>query len=345
MTSCSQLAAAGKLGDEDVVERQVERMLADPRARTLVTGFALRWLNVDELEAVVPDERLYPEFTDELRADFAQEIELFIASVLLENRNVNELLTAEHTFVNERLARHYGMGSVHGPQFRRVAVEDEARRGLLGKGAVLLRTSYGDRTSPVLRGAWVLDKIMGTPPTPPPPNVETDLSTPPGEKPKTVRARLEQHRADPSCNGCHGVIDPYGLALETFSATGQWRDFDRVADEQIDAATVLARRASHQRTRRAAASAAAAPRSIRAGADDEIDDVRLGARARIFRHAASTRRRARSRGRGLPVRRDRRRHRQQRLVPHAGVAACRDRRSDGASGRVAALKREVKQCS
>ena len=152
---------------------------------------------------------------------------------------MHELLTADYTFVNERLARHYGMGSVHGPQFRRVTVEDDARRGLLGKGAVLLRTSYGDRTSPVLRGAWVLDKLMGTPPTPPPPNVETDLSTPPGEKPKTVRARLEQHREDPNCKACHGVIDPYGLALETFSATGQWREFDRVAEEQIDAATVL----------------------------------------------------------------------------------------------------------
>jgi hypothetical protein len=140
---------------------------------------------------------------------------------------------------DDLLARHYRLGSVNGPQFRRVAVEDDARRGLLGKGAVLLRTSYGDRTSPVLRGAWVLDKLMGTPPTPPPPNVETDLSTPPGEKAKTVRARLEQHREDASCNGCHGVIDPYGLALETFSATGQWRDFDAQAEERIDAATVL----------------------------------------------------------------------------------------------------------
>jgi len=187
----------------------------------------------------VPDERLFPEFSDELREDFAQEIKLFIASILLEDRDVRDLLTADHTFVNERLARHYGMAAVHGPQFRRVTVEDDARRGLLGKGAVLLRTSYGDRTSPVLRGAWVLDKLMGTPPTPPPPNVETDLSTPPGEKPKTVRARLEQHREDPNCKACHGVIDPYGLALETFSATGQWRDFDRAAEEQIDAATVL----------------------------------------------------------------------------------------------------------
>jgi hypothetical protein len=233
------LAAAGDLGDADVIEEQVERMLADPRALSLVTGFALRWLNVDELDAVDPDDRLFPEFTDGLRDDFAKEIELFVASILLENRNVQELLTADHTFVNERLARHYGMRAVRGPQFRRVTVEDDARRGLLGKGAVLLRTSYGDRTSPVLRGAWVLDKLMGTPPAPPPPNVETDLSTPVGEKPKTVRARLEQHRKDASCNGCHGVIDPYGLALENFSATGQWRDLDRVAEEPIDASTQL----------------------------------------------------------------------------------------------------------
>jgi hypothetical protein len=152
---------------------------------------------------------------------------------------VRELLTADYTFVNERLARHYGIADVRGPQFRRVAVGNDVRRGLLGKGAMLLRTSYGDRTSPVLRGAWVLDKLMGTPPAPPPPNVVTDLTTPAGEKPKTVRARLEQHRSDASCNGCHGVIDPYGLALENFSATGQWRDFDAVAGEPIDATTVL----------------------------------------------------------------------------------------------------------
>jgi hypothetical protein len=234
-----KLAADGDLSDPDVTTSQVERMLADPRAHTLISGFALRWLNVDELEAVIPDERLFPEFSDELRNDFAREIELFISSILLADRDVRELLTADHTFVNERLARHYGIGAVHGPQFRRVTVADEARRGLLGKGAVLLRTSYGDRTSPVLRGAWVLDKLMGTPPTPPPPNVETDLSTPPGEKPKTVRARLEQHREDANCKACHGVIDPYGLALENFSATGQWREFDAQAGESIDATTEL----------------------------------------------------------------------------------------------------------
>jgi mono/diheme cytochrome c family protein len=233
------LAASGKLRDATVMEAQARRMLADPRAATLVTGFALKWLNVDDLDSVDPDDRLFPEFSDELREDFAVEIELFLRSVLLEDENVQELLTADHTYLNERLARHYGITSVHGPQFRRVTIEDEARKGLLGKGAVLLRTSYGDRTSPVLRGAWVLEKLMGTPPTPPPPNVETDLSTPAGERPKTIRARLEQHREDQSCNGCHGVIDPYGLALENFTVTGQWRDVDVAAGAPIDASTVL----------------------------------------------------------------------------------------------------------
>lgn len=234
-----ELAAAGGLQDSGILDAQVERMLADPRSETLVTGFALRWLNLDELEAVDPDDRLFPGFSDELREDFAIEIESFLRSILLEDENVQKLLTAEHTFVNERLAAHYGIDSVRGPQFRRVTLADEARHGLLGKGAVLLRTSYGDRTSPVLRGAWVLEKLMGTPPTPPPPNVETDLSTPEGERPKTIRVRLEQHRESASCNGCHGVIDPYGLALENFTVTGEWRDFDREADAPIDASTVL----------------------------------------------------------------------------------------------------------
>ncbi|HXS78623.1 MAG TPA: DUF1592 domain-containing protein, partial [Gammaproteobacteria bacterium] len=234
-----KLAGEGKLGDSDVIEKQVARMLADPRAHSLVTGFALRWLNVDEIDAVDPDNRLFPDFTDALRDDFATEIELFVSSVLLENRDVHELLTADWTFVNERLARHYGIGGVHDPQFRRVTVENDVRRGLLGKGAVLLRTSYGDRTSPVLRGAWVLDKLMGTPPTPPPPGVETNLDTPEGEKPKTVRERLERHRKDANCKACHGVIDPYGLALENFSVTGQWRDVDAQAEEPIDATAEL----------------------------------------------------------------------------------------------------------
>ncbi len=234
-----KVAESGELLQPNVLARQVERMLADPRAEVLVSGFAEGWLAVDDLEAVVPDMILFPEFTDGLRQDFAQEMRRFLTSVLLEGRNVQELLTADYTFINERLARHYGIDGVVGPQFRRVTLDDPKRHGLLGKGAMLLRTSYGNRTSPVLRGAWVLDKLMGTPPTPPPPGVETNLDTPEGEQPKTVRERLEQHRADASCNSCHGVIDPYGLALENFTVLGAWRDVDKEAGAPIDARSEL----------------------------------------------------------------------------------------------------------
>jgi mono/diheme cytochrome c family protein len=223
----------------EVLEAQARRLLADPRASSLVRNFALKWLNVNNLNAVQPDPLLFPEFSDQLRKDFAVEVESFVSSILLQDRSVNDLLTANHTFLNERLARHYGISDVLGPQFRRVELQDPQRWGLLGKGAVLLRTSYGDRTSPVLRGAWVLDKLMGTPPTPPPPDVDTDLSTPKGEKPKTLRARLEQHRSKASCNQCHGVIDPIGLALENYDAIGRWRDVDTVAEAPINAKTVL----------------------------------------------------------------------------------------------------------
>ncbi len=233
------LAESGELSQPDVLASQVERLLADERAEVLVTSFAEGWLGVDDLEAVQPDMLLFPEFDEALRRDFATEMRAFLTSVLLEERNVQELLTADYTFVNERLARHYGIDGVVGPQFRRVALADPVRQGLLGKGSVQLRTSYGDRTSPVLRGAWVLDKLMGTPPTPPPPGVETNLSTPEGEQPKTVRERLEQHRKDASCNACHGVIDPYGLALENFTAIGAWRDYDEAAGAPIDARSEL----------------------------------------------------------------------------------------------------------
>jgi mono/diheme cytochrome c family protein len=233
------VAAAGNLSQPDVLEAQVQRMLADARAEVLVTEFAEHWLNVDDLDAVQPDKLLFPEFTEGVRQDFAQEIRLFLSSVLLEDKNVQTLLTADYTFVNERLARRYGVPSVVGPQFRRVVLADKSRHGLLGKAAVQMRTSYGDRTSPVLRGAWVLDKLMGTPPTPPPPGVETDLEVHEGDEPTTLRARLEAHRANPTCGACHGVIDPYGLALENFTVTGAWRDHDDEADAPIDASTEL----------------------------------------------------------------------------------------------------------
>jgi hypothetical protein len=222
------------------LEKQVRRMMADPRASSLVTSFAMKWLDIADLDAVKPDPMLFPEFTDQLRRDFSREAEYFLSSILLEDRSVVDLLTAGHTFLNDRLARHYGISGVAGAQFRRVTLAEKERWGLLGKGAVLLRTSYGDRTSPVLRGAWVLDKLMGTPPSPPPADVVTNLDQKAGEKPKTIRVRLEQHRERAICLQCHGVIDPPGLPLENFDAIGRWRTTDRQADNAvIDARTVL----------------------------------------------------------------------------------------------------------
>jgi hypothetical protein len=235
-----KLAAAGGLSKPGAVEAQVKRLMADPKASSLVTSFAMKWLNIADLSSVQPDPKLFPGFNEQLRRDFSTEAEDFLSSILLENRSVMDLLTANYTFLNDRLARHYGIPGVAGSQFRKVTVAEKERWGLLGKGAVLLRTSYGDRTSPVLRGAWVLDKLMGTPPSPPPPNTATDLSQKAGETPKTVRARLEQHRDKASCRQCHGVIDPIGLPLENFDAIGQFRTVDRQAgNAPIDANTVL----------------------------------------------------------------------------------------------------------
>ncbi len=233
------LAAANGLTRPGVLEQQVRRMLADPKASSLVTSFAMKWLNLTDLEQVVPDPKLFPGFNDQLRQDFLTEAEDFVGSIFSDDRSVVDLLTGNYTFLNDRLARHYGIPGVVGGQFRKVSQIPKERWGLLGKGAILLRTSYGDRTSPVLRGAWVLDKLLGTPPTPPPPDTATDLSQKAGETPKTVRARLEQHRNKASCRMCHGVIDPTGLALENFDAIGQWRTRDTEADAPIDASTVL----------------------------------------------------------------------------------------------------------
>jgi hypothetical protein len=230
------LATAKRLSDPAVMKSQVDRMLKDPRASALVENFALAWLNLDELDKVDPTDG---GFNAAMRANFETEIRLFLASVLLENRSVVDLLNADWTFLNEPLARQYDVPGVRGPQFRRVQLRDENRFGLLGKGAFLLRTSYADRTSPVLRGAWILDRIVGTPPTPPPPNVATDLAIKDGAKPTTVRARLEEHRENRTCRGCHGLIDPPGLALENFDNTGRWRTVDAAAKAPIDARTEL----------------------------------------------------------------------------------------------------------
>jgi mono/diheme cytochrome c family protein len=237
-----KLAEANGLSKPGVVDAQVKRMLADPKASSLVSGFAMKWLNLTSLDSVQPDAQIFRGFNATLRRDFNEEAEMFLSSILLENKSVLDLLTSDQTFMNNRLARHYGL--TNGPTtsaFKPVTLTDPNRFGLLGKAAVLMRTSYGDRTSPVLRGAWVLDKLVGTPPSPPPPTVVTNLEQKAGETPKTVRALLELHRDNPTCKQCHGVIDPTGLALENFDAIGRFRQVDaQAANAKIDASTVLA---------------------------------------------------------------------------------------------------------
>ncbi len=235
------LANDGRLSEDDVYRQQVRRMLADPRSETLVTNFAFQWLGVRRIAAIDPDPRLYPNFDEDLRAAFRTEMQLFLDSILrAEDGSVIDLLNANHTFVNERLARHYGIGNVRGDRFRRVTLEDSSRRGLFGKGSVLMVTSYPDRTSPVLRGAWIMEQIIAAPPSPPPPEVETDLAPVPGDIPRSVRERLALHREVPSCNQCHGVIDPLGQALENFNAIGEWRLRERDSGVAVDPTGELA---------------------------------------------------------------------------------------------------------
>ena len=229
-----QLAGDGTLSEPAVLEQQVRRMLADERSRSLVTNFAFQWLGVRRLEAIDPDPRLYPNFDEDLRRAFIKEMELYLDSILRSDASVVDLLTASHTFVNERLARHYGLPNVRGDQFRRIELEDPHRFGLFGKGSVLMVTSYPDRTSPVLRGAWIMEQILAAPPNPPPPGVETDLAPVVGEVPKSVRERLALHRTQTSCNQCHGVIDPLGQALENFNVVGEWRTHERDSGVLVD---------------------------------------------------------------------------------------------------------------
>ncbi len=233
------LAARGGLRQPGALEKQMKRMLADPRAHALAENFAFEWLNLRAIEGAAPDPVVFPNFDDSLKPAFEKELALFVESVFDEDRSVIDLLTADHTYVNERLALLYGIPDVRGDQFRRVKLTDPNRWGLLGKGGVLLVTSYPNRTSAVLRGAWILERLMGTPPAAPPPNVEAFKENVEGEKAQTVRERMEAHRDNPSCRSCHVVMDPLGFALENFDAIGQWRTVDRYAGTPIDAAGQL----------------------------------------------------------------------------------------------------------
>jgi len=235
-----EIAIDDGLKDPAVMEAQVMRMLQDPRAENLANNFGYQWLGLGELVNIAPDGQLFRDVDRNIRADMTKETLLFLESIFRENRSVLELLSADYTYLNENLALHYGINDIRGGEFRRIELVDERRWGILGKGAVLMGSSYPNRTSPVLRGAWLLENILGTPPAAPPPDVEGFVEIEPGQEFTTVRQRLEEHRVNPSCNSCHGVIDPLGFALENFDAVGRWRDSDRMARTPIDASGVLA---------------------------------------------------------------------------------------------------------
>ena len=230
------VAMSGRLSNAGVLDGQVRRMLKDPRARALGSNFAGQWLYLRNLRGLQPDADVFPDFDHNLREALQRETEMLFESVVLEDKSVLTLLDADYTFVNERLARHYGIPNVYGTQFRRVAVTNTARRGLLGHGSILALTSYPNRTSPVNRGKYVLTNILGTPPPAPPENVPP-LDETPG-KARTMRERMEEHRRNPSCAGCHKLMDPIGLALENFDGIGRWRTIDNGA--RIEPAAQLA---------------------------------------------------------------------------------------------------------
>jgi hypothetical protein len=233
-------ASRGRLREPGGLERQVRRMLADDRAGALVANFAGQWLWQRNMRTHAPDPNVFPDFDDNLREAFRTETRLFLESQLREDRPVLELLTANYSFINERLARHYGIGYIYGSHFRRVTFDDDRRAGLLGHGSVLTVTSYPHRTSPVVRGRWLLENLLGAPPPPPPANVPALREN--GEKgvrPESVRERLEEHRDNPICSSCHARMDPLGFALENFDATGKWRSTSE-AGRPIDASGTLA---------------------------------------------------------------------------------------------------------
>jgi mono/diheme cytochrome c family protein len=239
------VAATGKLLQGDELERQVKRMLADPKAASLARDFAFQWLGLGKLADIEPDPNVFPyaaaqrDITGDIREDLREEIRLFVDDVFRNDRSVLDLMQADYTWLNERLGVHYGVRDVKGSHFRRVKLTDQTRFGLLGKAGVLMVSSYPNRTAPVLRGAWILDTITGTPPTPPPPGVEALKEAAVGSKVLSMREQMAAHSTQKSCFSCHGVMDPMGLALENFDGVGRWREKDRLAGTRIDASGEL----------------------------------------------------------------------------------------------------------
>jgi hypothetical protein len=229
------LAIQGKLKDPAILEKQARRMLADPRADAMVNNFGAQWLLLRDLRTARPSTT---EFDENLRQSFLRETEMLFGSVVREDRSLLDLLNADYTFVDERLAKHYGIPNIRGSRFRRVTIQDGNRRGILGQGSILLATSAANRTSPVKRGKWILENLLGAPPPPPPPGVETNLDENTAVKASSMRQRLEQHRANPGCAACHSIMDPLGFALENFDFIGKWRDVDNKTPVDASAALV-----------------------------------------------------------------------------------------------------------
>ena len=314
------LAAAGSLRAPGVLAAQVKRMIADPRADALVSNFTGQWLQLRNLESKVqPDILMFPDFDDNIREGFRKETELLFAHILRENRSAMELLSADYTFVDERLARHYGIRGVYGTRFRQVKLTDPNRFGLLGHGSILSLTSVATRTSPVYRGKYVLSTFLNTPPPPPLPNVPTLEESNKENAPKTVREQLERHRTPVVCAGCHRVIDPPGFALENFNSVGQWRtkgDNGAAIDTggvladgtKVDGPVALAER--HPR----------AARRVRHRADRAAHDLRPRPRRRAAGHAGRPRHRPQGGHQQLPAGLSRSRDHRQRTVPDAHQA-------------------------
>jgi hypothetical protein len=234
-----KVAEQGQLRNSGVLQEQLKRMIADPRFGEFLNNFGGQWLAVRDVDISDPNADIFPEFDEELRVALKQEAKLWFESMVREDRSVLELLTSEYTFVNERLARHYGMEDINGSRFRRVSVNRSERRGLMGKGAVLLTTAYNNRTSPVLRGKWVLENLLNMPPPPPPDDVPALQTDDEGGKALTLKQAMERHRANPVCAACHKLMDPIGFALEHFDAIGSFRSRYLEADAEVDASGIL----------------------------------------------------------------------------------------------------------
>jgi hypothetical protein len=280
-----KVAMQGTLQTPAVFDRQLKRMLADERSSALATRFGSQWLRLQDVEKVRPDHHFYSYWDHTLSEALVRETELFFDSLVREDRSVLDLLTADHTFVNERLARHYGIPNIIGNEFRRVTLADEHRRGILGQGSILLLTSIADRTSPVLRGKWVMEVLLGSPPPPPPPNVPALEETKAASDGKllSTRERMEEHRKNPSCTSCHKVIDPLGLALENFDVTGVWRIKDNGVP--IDPVGDLYDGTPDRPPHRAAQASGRHPAQLHR----EPDDLRARPPGRGLRHAGDSR--------------------------------------------------------